>query len=246
MNLILLRPDEIGEDGRVTVAGPRAHHIVSVLRVEVGQPLRVGVLDGSTGIGLVEAAADGQVTLRCRFDGVAPPRPPVDLLLALPRPKVLARLWAPLAALGVGHIMLTNAERVERPYFDSHVLEPARVEAWIIEGLQQARDTRVPVVSVHRRFKVLVEDELDRLSSASVRLLAHPGAGTSIREAVPKVEDLRVLLAVGPEGGWNDYERQLLVDHGFHPVTMGPRVLRTDTASVALITLVYDALAHAS
>ena len=86
----------------------------------------------------------------------------VDLLLALPRPKVMRRLWAQIAAMGVGQIILTNAERVERNYFDTHVLTPECYRPLLVEGLQQARDTRLPRVSIHRQFKVLVEDELDR------------------------------------------------------------------------------------
>ena len=92
-----------------------------------------------------------------------PPRPAIDLLLAAPRPKVMRRLWAQIAALGVGQIILTNAEKVERNYFDTHMLAPDTYRPLLIEGLQQARDTRLPSVSIHRRFRVLIEDELDRL-----------------------------------------------------------------------------------
>jgi len=165
----------------------------------------------------------------------------VDVLLALPRPKVMRRLWAQLAALGVGRIMVTNAERVERNYFDTHILAPEGYRPLLIEGLQQARDTRLPVVSIHRQFKVLVEDELDALRG--LRLVAHPGADGSIREAVRKGGDARVLLAIGPEGGWNRFEIQLLEAHGFQPVGMGSRTLRTDTAALALLTLAHDAIA---
>ena len=108
--------------------------------------------------------------------GETPSRPPVDLLLALPRPKVLRRLWAQIAALGVGRIILTNAARVERNYFDTHVLSAACYQPLLIEGLQQARDTRLPAVTVHRQFKVLLEDELDSLSrtGCQVHLRAGP------------------------------------------------------------------------
>jgi RsmE family RNA methyltransferase len=166
----------------------------------------------------------------------------VDLLLALPRPKVLRRLWAQFAALGVGQIILTNAERVERNYFDTHVLTPECYRPLMIEGLQQARDTRLPVVSIHRQFKILVEDDLDRLFTDGLRLVADPAATSSAGAAVAARADPRVLLAIGPEGGWNDFEMRLLAAHGFQAVGMGPRTLRTDTACVALLTLVHDAI----
>ena len=55
----------------------------------------------------------------------------------------------------------------------------------------------------------------------------------------------RVALAVGPEGGWTDFERALLVAHGFTEVSLGTRVLRSDTACLALVALAHDALRHA-
>src|SRR4030095_1552218 len=118
---------------------------------------------GPLGAGTVETADDGRVTLHCSFEANTPATPCVDLLLAVPLPKVMRRLWAQLAALGVGQIVLTNAERVERPYFDTHVLDEACYRPLLIEGLQQARDTRLPRVSIHKRFRILVEDHLDEI-----------------------------------------------------------------------------------
>ena len=245
MNLILLRPDEVAPDGRVLLSDERAAHAREVLGAGVGQRLRVGLLDGPVGAALVEAADAGGVALVCCFEAAPPPRPPVDLLLALPRPKVLKRLWAPLAALGVGRILLTNAEKVERMYFDTHVLDPEFYRPRLIEGLQQARDTRVPEISVHRRLKVLVEDELDAASPGALRLVADPAYARRIREAVAPGTGRRLLLAVGPEGGWTDYERDLLERHGFAGVGIGPRILRADTACVALLAVAYEAMREA-
>jgi RsmE family RNA methyltransferase len=204
--------------------------------------VRVGVVDGPRGVATVHSAAKGSVVLRCSLETVIPARPSVDLLLALPRPKVMRRLWAQVAALGVGQIILTNAERVERNYFDAHVLTPERYRPLLLEGLQQARDTRRPAVSIHKRFKVLVEDDLDGLFPDGLRLVADPAAKRSAGSTVRENAAGRVLLAVGPEGGWNDFETALLAAHGFQPVSMGPRTLRTDTACVALLALVHDAL----
>ena len=124
MNLILLERDEVRDSVEVSLAGPRAFHLLNVLKVAPGHQVRVGVLDGPLGTGDVQSITDGAVVLRCVFDASVPPRPRVDLLLALPRPKVMRRLWPQVAALGVGQIILTNAERVERHYFDTHVLTP--------------------------------------------------------------------------------------------------------------------------
>lgn len=235
MNLILLEPGELGEDGAATLTGRRAAHAAGVLHATPGQTLRIGVIDGPLGTGTITAVTDDAVTLACVLDAAPPPVPQLDLLLALPRPKVLRRLWAQLAALGVRRIMLTNADRVERNYFDTHVLEERVYRPLLIEGLQQAQDTHLPLVSVHRQLKVLVEDHLDGLCGDSARLVADHRASTPIADTPWQEQGGRLLLAVGPEGGWNEFELALLQAHRFVPVGMGRRTLRVDTACIALI-----------
>ena len=242
MNLILLDERDRVDASSVTLTDARAAHLLKVLRVTAGQTIRVGLIDGPLGTATIEAAGDGRVTMRCVFEAETPARPHVDLLLALPRPKVMRRLWAQLAALGVGQIMLTNASRVERDYFDTHILSEASYQPLLVEGLQQARDTRVPQVSIHRQFRVLVEDHLDTLFPSGVRLVADPSGTSTIPDALAGRHE-RVLLAIGPEGGWNDFEVRLLETHGFTRVGLGPRTLRVDTACIALLSHAHSSLA---
>lgn len=248
VNIILIEPDELSPSAEVCLRDNRARHMLTVLKVQPSHTVRIGLIDGAPGTGTVVDASADSVTLQCVFDAEAPDRPPVDLLLALPRPKVIRRLWAQLAALGVGRVMLTNAERVERNYFDTHFLSPAIYRPLLIEGLQQARDTRLPTVSIHRQFRPLIEDGLDRMSDAASRIVAHPGADVSVAGRVKTAAASaptaahRVLLAIGPEGGWNDFELGLLEARGFQRVAMGRRTLRSDTACVALLTLVHAAI----
>jgi RsmE family RNA methyltransferase len=241
VNLLLVEASEVDEQGTVTVRDGRARHLLDVLKVATGQAVRVGLVDGGIGSGRVVSAAPATVTLSCAFDA-APERPRVDLLLALPRPKVLRRLWAQIAALGVSRIILTNASRVERDYFDTHLLDPTVYRPLLIEGLQQARDTLLPEVSIHRRFRILVEDDLGDLGGNAQRLVADPASEGTMRDAVASEADTRVLLAIGPEGGWNAFELELLRSHGFRSVGLGPRTLRSDTAVISLLALAHDAL----
>jgi len=242
VNLILLEPGEVSGDGTAMLSDTRAAHLIDVLKVAPGHLVRIGVIDGSIGVATVTSLAGGTVGVRCQFEVWVPPRPPVDLLLALPRPKVMRRLWAQLAALGVGQIIVTNAERVERHYFDTHVLSPDCYRPLLIEGLQQARDTRLPQVSIHRRFKALVEDHLDGLFEHSLRVVADPRGDRRLTDVIRTHPGPRILLAVGPEGGWNGFELDLLAAHGFLAAGMGPRTLRSDTACIALLTLVHETM----
>lgn len=244
MNLILFNAADVRPDGTVEAVADQAGHLLHVLRVTPDQRVRIGIIDGPLGVGTVTAINDGRVTLQCTFDPSTPERPAVDLLLALPRPKVMRRLWAQLSAIGVGQVILTNAEKVERDYFDTHLLRPEGYRPLLLEGLQQARDTRVPVVSVHKQFRKLIESDLDALFPSGHRLVAHPAGETSMGNALGDAPG-RVLLAVGPEGGWNDFELALLRTHGFAPVTMGPRTLTTTTACIALLTLAHSRVMEA-
>ncbi len=241
MNLILLEPHEAQTPEDVALGGDRAAHLRGVLRVVPGQTVRLGIVDGPIGDGTVTSIDGDAVHLRCAF-GAVPPRPRIDLLLAVPRPKVMRRLWAQLAAVGVGRIILTNASRVERPYFDTHVLTPECYRPLLVEGLQQARDTHLPEVSIHRQFRVLVEDQLDSMIGDGTRVVAEPGAASPLETVVERRRPDRLVLAIGPEGGWNTFELQLLQSHGFEAAAMGPRTLRTDTACIAALAVAYAAL----
>lgn len=238
MNRILMESAEVDADGRVTLTDRRAGHIAGVLKPVIGQALRIGLLDGPVGEGTVCAVEAGGVTLRCRFESAAPPPSGLNLLLALPRPKVLKRLWAPLASLGLDRILLTNAAKVERHY-DTHWLGEPGYRPLLIEGLQQAGLTRLPVISVHRRLRPLMEDELEARVPDALRLVAHPAAdGGMGRVALTNARP--VLLAVGPEGGWDAFELKLLAAQGFKHVSLAGGPLRSDVACIALLAVLRE------
>ncbi len=244
MNVVLVEAHEIAE-GTVLLRDHRATHLREVLGVTVGSTVRVGVIDGAMGVAEVVAVGPDAITIALRSldEEIAPSR--VDLVLCLPRPKVLARLLSPIAQLGVHRLHLSGAWRVEKFYFDATILDPAEQRPLLLEGLAQAKDTRVPIVSVHESFAWLVRTELGAPSSDVLRLYADPGERRSIRDAItawPLRASGRVLLAIGPEGGFTDRERRELDAASFVRVGLGTRVLRSDVATIALLTLVHDAL----
>ena len=225
MNLLLLEPEDLARDGTARLTGRRLRHALEVLRATDGDVLRVGLLGGATGTAEVLRAGEDELVLRPSLTDPPPPRPDIDLLLAVPRPKALRKVLPAAASLGVDRIVLVNAARVEKSYFASRVLDAASIRELLVLGLEQARDTRLPEVLIRERFRPFVEDELDGLWPRTLRLVAHPAA-----RAAPARDARRVALAIGPEGGWVPFEIDLLASRGFEPFTLGPRTLRVEVA----------------
>ncbi|MBP5511040.1 MAG: 16S rRNA (uracil(1498)-N(3))-methyltransferase [Kiritimatiellae bacterium] len=231
MNRILFEAGEIRDDGTAVLSGKRAEHILRVLHGRPGQILKTGTVDGLAGTSVVLSIDGGSVFLRPSHTE-EPPEPWLDLILAIPRPKVLKRLWAPLTSLGLRRVFLLNAAKVEKFYFSSQWLDPASFRPLLLEGLQQAGLTRLPKVEICPLFKPFVEDRLEGLFPAAPRLLAHPSSTVVDPAGVSGAHT--VTLAVGPEGGWTEYECESFLVRGFQPFSLGCRILRTDTACVAL------------
>ena len=227
MNLLLLEPEELGRDGTARLRGRRARHVHEVLGAAPGARIRAGVVGGKMGEAEVLSAGEDELILSARLDQEPPPPAPLQLLLALPRPKILRRVLQAATSLGVKRVVLCGSYRVERSYFGSPALAPEALRAELLLGLEQGRDTLLPEVQVRRLFKPLVEDELSSLLPAPRRLLANPHASGPL--PVPPGTG-EVVLAIGPEGGFTTYETGLLQAHGFQPFSLGARVLRVDTA----------------
>lgn len=247
----------------------RATHAREVLRSDVGDRVRAGTIDVGACEATIATMDDDKIVLKLGDDARGRGRPEIDLLLATPRPKVLRRLWAPLASLGLGRVVLANAQKVERYYFDSKALDAETIRGEILRGLEQVGDFLVPQVGVAMRLPPVVDRlsgalgnssvtngfewlldgprELgwDEFDAADVRLLAHPGdSGTSVAEALEGVDARRsrVLIAVGPEGGWTDYELDLFEGAGFKRVGLGTRTFTTDVACISLVSAVRERL----
>jgi RsmE family RNA methyltransferase len=227
VNLLLLAPDEIDGDATALLTGRRHEHARAVLRVQAGEQLRVGVRGGKCGTGEVLSEGPEGLRLSLSLDRDPPPRSGISLVLAIPRPKALKRVIPAVASLGVERVVLINAARVEKSYFDSRILAPAFLDGLIDLGLEQGRDTLPPTIEIRERFRPFVEDELDGWAGPSARFVPHPPAEAQL----PRVEANRpVTLAIGPDGGWVPFEVDLLERHGFVPVSLGPRVLRVEVA----------------
>ena len=231
MNLVLLLPEDLVAPDRARLTGRRLTHVREVHRATVGGELAVGLLGGAMGRGRVLRLDAEALELTFVLDQAPPPKLPLTLVIALPRPKVLNRVVAAAASLGAARLVLRNAGTGEKAYWASPRLRPESLREQLLLGLEQARDTMLPDLQLARLFRPFVEDDLPSLVGQGTGLVAHPGTGGE----TPKGLVAPVTLAIGPEGGWIDAEFDSLCRAGLRPLDLGPRILRTETALAALV-----------
>lgn len=231
MNLLLFTDEDRLEANKVKVQGRRLQHLRQVHRANIGDTLRVGEIDGMMGEGNILDINDESAIIAISLDHPPPAKLPLSLVLALPRPKMLRRILRSVAEFGVARLHLINSYRVEKSYWQTPALHEDTIREYLLQGLEQSRDTHVPLVWLHRAFKPFVEDILPGMIAGNRALLAHPGEHPSC----PRNVTGETLLVIGPEGGFIPYEVDKLQEAGCKKVSLGPRILRVENAVTSLL-----------
>jgi 16S rRNA (uracil1498-N3)-methyltransferase len=224
--------DEV-RHGAAEIVGDDAHHLIRVLRVEAGQKYEISDND-RVFLAEVEQARKSRVLFRV-LEPVDSPALPVRVTLAAALVKFDRFEWIVEKAteLGVETIVPVETDRSEKGLLDA---SRKRVDRWrkiARESSQQSRRKRLPAIADpspliafnarEHRFRFLLDE------AASHPLLDAAPASRSPED--------RVCLLVGPEGGWTAAERERL-QPGWTAVSLGPQILRTETAAVAALSIV--------
>ncbi|MCV6627261.1 MAG: 16S rRNA (uracil(1498)-N(3))-methyltransferase [Cellvibrionaceae bacterium] len=233
MNLVLLQPADLvpGSPDMARLKDRRHQHIVQVHKLGPGASLKVGMVNGQMGRGEIVGQDNDSTSIALSLDTPAPPPSNIELILALPRPLMLKRVLQTVASLGIKQIHLIHTAKVEKSYWQSPQLHAAELEQQLILGLEQGVDTTMPQIHSHRRFKPFAEDVLPGLLANKAGFVAHPSANADS----PQASSSPCCLAIGPEGGFNDYEVERLQGAGMQALSLGPRILRVETAVPVLI-----------
>lgn len=226
MNIVLLNANQDCSSDIWSIEDQRQiKHLNQHLQLKAGDTLKVGVRDGQRYLTEVQNITAQQIMLRPIQAENVPNKVPVHLILALPRPKVLRRIIMDAVTLGVERISLIHSYRVDKSYWQSPFLQ--QLDDYVTLGLEQAGDTIVPEIQLYKRFKPFVEDVLPTLiSEQRPAYVAHPYAEQSMPHAIAHGCN----LIVGPEGGFIPYEIELLKKNGCQAMSLGNRILRTETA----------------
>jgi RsmE family RNA methyltransferase len=230
MNLLLLEPTDFTSDNIACIKDERLTHIQKVLGSSIGDTLCVGLINGKCGNAAITSLDNTQATLDTTLDKSPPAPLPLTVILALPRPKMLRRILRNVAEFGIKELYLINSYKVEKSYWSTPALAEEKIHSYLKEGLSQAKDTIMPTVHLKKRFKPFVEDELASIIANKEAFVAHPYNASNMPEACANE---RVII-IGPEGGFIDYEINLLAQQGVKPISMGERIYKVENALTLL------------
>jgi 16S rRNA (uracil1498-N3)-methyltransferase len=223
--------DEPISPGRVTLAGPEAHHLIHVMRAAPGT--RVVLFDGHGAEfpAVVQQVGRSQVELSVVSREEVDRELPIDVTLGVALPKGDRQKWLVEKAveLGVTRIVPLRTDRGVAQPVEQALL---RLRRSVIEASKQCGRNRLLQIHEPQSWSDLVE----QTANVPCRLLAHPHSDSFAGGELPD----RVLLAIGPEGGFTGEEVALAIAAGWHTVDLGPRILRVETAALTLAALIAD------
>lgn len=224
MNIVLLDPRQTESKIWSITSKRQLEHLNTHLEVKVGDTLKVGILNGKRYLTEILEISEQAVQIKPITEESVPNKLPVTLIVAMPRPKVLRRLIMDAVTLGVEKIILIHSYRVDKSYWQTPFLQ--QLDHYVTLGLEQAGDTVAPQIEIYKRFKPFVEDILPNLVTAQrPAYVAHPYCDMQMPYAINHA----CTIVIGPEGGFIPYEIDLLKQNGCQAVSLGSRIIRTET-----------------
>ncbi|MEO6804086.1 MAG: RsmE family RNA methyltransferase [Granulicella sp.] len=248
-----------GHPTTAALTGDQAHHLAHVLRATPGQVFDV-VANGFLHRAEITAVSDHEVRFLLHEEIEASSALPLHLLLAVFKFDHMEWAIEKATELGVARITPILARRTEK-----HLAQAAtkRVERWrriALEAAKQSRRTDIPEIADPATLKAALESEssptrillseTEQINTLAAALNAlaqphHERQEETVRVPHPSQphregweEQPCIALAIGPEGGWTPEEMSLFTDHHWQHVTLGPRILRAETAAIAAIAIV--------
>jgi 16S rRNA (uracil1498-N3)-methyltransferase len=228
-----------------TLTGDQAIHLARVLRAEPGQTFDI-VANGFLHRAEIATVSEDRVLFTLHEQLESDAALPLHLLLAIFKFDHMEWAIEKATELGIARITPILARRTEKHLAQSSA---KRVERWrriALEAAKQSRRTDIPEIADPTQLKPALEQEktptriLMSETEQTTTLTAALEDANASHEAAHRITHA---LAIGPEGGWTPEEMSLFLQHTWQPVTLGPRILRAETAAIAAIAIAATHLA---
>ncbi|WP_438481066.1 16S rRNA (uracil(1498)-N(3))-methyltransferase [Oleiharenicola lentus] len=231
MNIILFDRPEV--ELPLPPSDPRARHILDTLRRKPGEPFEVGIINGPRGQAKLRATNSPSLKLDFEWTAEPLPPPPLHLIIGLPRPQTARDILRDATTLGVAAIHFVRTEKGEPSYASSSLWQSGEWRRHLITGASQAFSTQLPVVQSSQTLAEAVAT-----LPATNRIVLDNYESAEVLSKCAFAANQPVTIAIGSERGWSSGERNFFRDQQFTFAHLGTRVLRTETAVVAALTLV--------
>ena len=237
MPVFFIEPDAI-QDDCVAITGPLAHHLIESLRIQPGEEIWLAQSGGPRFRARTLCADPGRLTaaILYRLERPAASFPRITLALALVKGEHMDWAIQKATELGMARLVpLITSRTVVRVRAER---VPNRIARWATiarEAAQQSMRWEIPDVTEPESFETWCARE----KSACRLLLWENPQGRLLRESLRGTRSPETIaLAIGPEGGFDNQEVTKAQHHGFETVSLGPRILRTETAVLATLAII--------
>lgn len=233
----------------ITLTREESHHLVSVNRARVGQTVVAFDGRGHEWICTLEREDRHQATLKVNFRQSAPPLPyEITLGQALPKGPSMDAIVRKATEIGAARIVPLESERTQVHLADDR--QDRKIEKWQLAALEAAKQCGnpwLPEISPVQSASAF----MDQAHGYDLKLIAslHPGARSlktalAAHVAATGRSPRKVVWLIGPEGDFTPAEMSLAQTAGFQPITLGPLVLRCETAAVYALSILSYELAN--
>jgi 16S rRNA (uracil1498-N3)-methyltransferase len=238
MKRFFITNSEILKDSPV-IEGPEAHHIAKVFRLKAGD--HIVLLDGSGTEyeAEIKHLSKNKVTVSIVRKYVPDTEPPIKLMVGQGylKDKKMDMLIRHLTEIGISHwLPITSEYSVPKPDLKKTDSKLQRWELIAKEAVKQCRRTRVPEILSPQSF----EQAIEKNSSMDLKIIFYENETVSLTETIHslKQKPLNIFILLGPEGGFSNKEIELSKSKGFITASLGPRILRAETASLSACTII--------
>jgi len=222
MNILLFKENET----HLSKDDPRFKHIRNILKLGVGDSFKAGIINGKQGMARIISDSDGfELVFDFQIDGSL--LYPLTMIIAQVRPICMKRILRETVSLGVSRLILPVSDLGEKSYLNASLYNSDEYKAILIDGAMQAGFTGVSECILTKNI-----EEAISLIKDGEKLLLDNVIGKEPLSSLD-LRNKKVTIAIGPERGWTERERNIFIDNSFSPCLLGSRILRTETASVA-------------
>ena len=220
MNIILFKEGE----NIIKKGDERFSHIKKVLHLSLDDSFKAGIINARQGKATIDAMNDDEIVLSFDLNEERTPLYPLTLIVAQVGPICMKRILREAVTLGASRLLLAVSDLGEKSYLSASLYQSGEYEEILLDGAMQSGFSSIPETLILKSLdEAIAKDDSEEKILLDNVIGAEPLSHMDLRGK-------SVSLAIGPERGWSDRERRLLLSSGYKPALLGSRILRTETA----------------